>query len=125
MVHQTAAADPAGSLAARLPAADTPGAYAARWQRADGTQRERLFAVNVAPDEGRLERIGRERLDRTLAGVPFTYENAAALQPDTQSLAGVSLVTPLLLGLLGVLLLEQLVAYSSSYHPAVRQPRSA
>ena len=125
VVHQTAAADPAGSLAARLPAADAPGAYAARWQRADGTQRERLFAVNVAPDEGRLERIGRERLDRTLAGVPFTYENAAALQPDTQSLAGVSLVTPLLLGLLGVLLLEQLVAYSSSYHPAVRQPRSA
>jgi len=125
VMHQTAGADQAGSLAARLPAADAPGAYAARWQRADGTQRERLFAVNVAPDEGRLERIGRERLDRTLSGVPFTYENAAALQPDTQSLAGVSLVTPLLLGLLGLLLLEQLVAYSSSYHPAVRQPRSA
>jgi len=115
LVHQTAGSLPDGALVATLPTTAS-GAYAARWKRLDGTERERIFAVNVAPDEGRLERIGRERLDRTLAGVPFRYDTAASLQPDSGSLAGVSLVHPLLYLLLLVLLVEQLVSYSASYH---------
>ncbi|MEI7781983.1 MAG: hypothetical protein WCJ18_08690 [Planctomycetota bacterium] len=114
IVHQTATAAGDG-LSAALPST-TAGAYAARWKRLDGTERERVVAVNVAPDEGRLERIGRERLDRTLAGVPFRYEAAASLQPDSGALAGVSLVNPLLYLLLAVLLAEQLLSYSASYH---------
>lgn len=58
---------------------------------------------------------------KTLAGVPFTYENAASIDPGARALAGVSLVTPLLTILLGILLLEQLVAWSSSYHPLRRR----
>ncbi|RLS29767.1 MAG: hypothetical protein DWH79_11700 [Planctomycetota bacterium] len=111
-------------MAATLPITDVAGAYAVRWRRSDGQERERVFAVNVDPEEGRLERVGREGLDASLAGIPFRYENATLMDPGSSALAGVSLVTPLLLILLGLLLLEQVVAYSASYHPA-RRPSSA
>lgn len=118
IVHQ-AAKDVDGRLSAAL-ASTAAGAYAARWKRLDGTERERVVAVNVAPEEGRLERVGRERLETALAGVPFRYDAAASLQPDSGTLAGVSLVNPLLYLLLAVLVAEQLLSYSASYHPAAR-----
>jgi hypothetical protein len=40
-------------------------------------------------------------------------------------LAGVSLVTPLLHALLALLVVEQIVAYSASYHAAARPARPA
>ena len=85
----------------------------------DGTERERLTAVSLVPDEGQLERIGRERLDRALVGIPFRYDRADALQPAADALAGVPFTKPLLLGLLVILLLEQFVAFVASYHPRV------
>ena len=121
LVHQTAAVGEDGRLIARLPTA-TAGAYVARWKRLDGTERERAFAVNVAADEGRLERIGRDRLDRTLAGIPFRYETAADLEPGSGTLAGVSLLHPLLYALLAILVVEQIVSYSVSYHLPARRP---
>jgi hypothetical protein len=121
LVHQTAAIGADGRLTARLPTA-TAGAYAARWKRLDGTERERAFAVNVGVDEGRLERIGRDRLDRTLAGIPFRYDTAAALDPGSGTLAGVSLLHPLLYALLAILVIEQIVAYAASYHLPARRP---
>ena len=120
IVHQTAAVTPAGTLQATLRATLSAGAYQARWRRLDGSERERVVAVNVDPDEGRLERILREQLDRTLSGVKFQYDSAESLQPDANTLAGVSLVTPLLHALLCVLLLEQLLAYSASYHTTTK-----
>jgi hypothetical protein len=117
IVRQAAVAEGAGMLEARLPAAATPGGYVARWRRLDGTERERLIAVNVDAGEGRLERFGRERLDRTLTGIPFKYDRAESFQPQAGSLAGVSLVKPLLYGLLAALVCEQLLAFSASYHP--------
>jgi hypothetical protein len=116
VVHQAAVATPA-ALEARLPATAAPGAYAARWRRLDGTERERLLAVNVDPAEGRIERIGRQRLDAALAGTPFRYETADAWQPASVSPAGEPLVKPLLYALLAALVAEQLLAFSASYHP--------
>jgi hypothetical protein len=124
LVHQTAQATPQGSLVAALPST-AAGGYAVRWKRLDGTERERIVAVNVDPDEGRLERIGRERLDRTLSGVSFRYDSAVALEPDSGSLAGVSLVHPLIYALLAVLIAEQLLSYSASYHVAGRSKASS
>ena len=109
-----------GRLEARLPTA-VPGTYAARWRRLDGRERERLVAVNVDPAEGRLERVGRERLERALAGIPFRYDRAESLQPDTSTMAGVPLAKPLLHLLAAVLIIEQLVAFSASYHAARRK----
>jgi len=116
IVHQAAAVGEDGRLTARLPTS-LAGPYTALWKRLDGTEQDRAWAVNVAPDEGQLERIGRERLDRTLAGIPFRYDTASALEPDSGALAGVSLVHPLLYALLAILLLEQIVSASASYHP--------
>jgi hypothetical protein len=121
IVRQTAATTE--GFAARLPATAAPGAYAARWRRLDGTERERTFAVNVDPEEGRLERIGRPRLDAALAGVPFRYDAAESLQPAAVSTAGEPLAKPLLYGLLAALVAEQVLAYAASYHP--RRPAAA
>ena len=120
LVHQTAVASPTGVLEATLPATSAAGGYTARWRRLDGTERERIFAVNVAANEGQLERIGRERLDRTLAGVAFKYDRAESLQPDTTTQAGVPLAKPLLHLLAAVLIIEQLMAFSASYHATFR-----
>ena len=99
-----------------------PGSCSARWKRIDGSEQERLVAVTINPAEGRLERAGFERLARPLAGVPFTFEAADALDPGG-TLAGVSLAKPLLLGLVAVLVLEQLVARAASYHAAPARRR--
>ena len=120
IVHLTAATGGTDDLEATLPATATAGGHTARWRRLDGTERERTFAVNVAADEGQLERIGRERLDRTLAGIAYRYEQAATLDPDTTTLAGAPLARPLLHLLAAVLVIEQLVAFSASYHAANR-----
>lgn len=109
-------ARPAPGLEARLPTT-VPGAYAARWRRRDGSEQERTVVVTIDPTEGRLERAGFERLARQLAGVPFMYEAAESLDPGG-TLAGVPLARPLLLGLIGALVLEQLAARAASYHTA-------
>jgi hypothetical protein len=116
-VHVTGTATPSEGLIATLPTTAAAGSCAARWRRLDGAERERLFAINVNPAEGQLERMGRDRLDRALVGVPFEYDAAESLQPEAGVLAGVSLLKPLLHALLLVLVGEQLLAYSASYHP--------
>jgi hypothetical protein len=115
LVRQAATPIAGGGFEARL-AADIPGAYAARWRRVDGTERERVVAAHVDAGEGRLERAGRDRLARQLAGVPFRYDAADDLDPAGGDVAGVPLARPLLLGLLAVLVLEQLTAFAASYH---------
>lgn len=104
-----------GRLEASLHA-DHPGVYAARWRSLDGHERERLVAANVDPAEGRLERFSREQLDRALVGVPFRYDRAESLEPDTDLLAGMPLAQPLLVTLLVILVAEQCVAFAASYH---------
>ncbi|MDA0253624.1 MAG: BatA domain-containing protein [Planctomycetota bacterium] len=123
LVRQTALTRPDGGLEARLPTR-VPGGYAARWRRADGSEHEKLVAVNVNPEEGLLEPAGREQLDRQLAGIDFRYDTAAGLAPADSGLAGVPLAMPLLVGLLGVLALEQLAALAASYHPVRPARRS-
>jgi hypothetical protein len=120
LVHQTAVASTSGVLEATLPTTSAAGGYTARWRRLDGTEQERIFAVNVAANEGQLERVGRERLDRVLAGVAFKYDRAESLQPDTTTQAGVPLAKPLLHLLAAVLIIEQLLAFSASYHATSR-----
>lgn len=121
VVRQAARPDGAGRMEASLPTTDAAGTYGVRWRRTDGVEREKLVAVNVDPGEGRLARIGRAGLDATLAGVPFTYEDAAAIDPGARSSTGTPLVGPLLWLILGLLLLEQFVAWSASYHPVAKR----
>lgn len=117
LVRRTATVGTDGGLEARLDLAAVPGLYEARWRRLDGTERTRAFAVNVAADEGRLERIGRRRLDATLAGIPFRHDRADGVEAAVDGAAGVPLAGPLLLVLIAILVGEQALAYVASYHP--------
>jgi hypothetical protein len=104
-----------GRLETRL-LADIPGVYAARWRSLDGRERERVVAANIDPAAGRLERLSRDQLDRALVGIPFRYDRAESLEPDTDLLAGLPLAQPLLVALLVILIAEQCVAFAASYH---------
>jgi len=115
VVRQPATPTPAGGFQARL-STRLPGAYEARWRRRDGTERERVVAVNVDATEGRLERAGRDRLAKQLAGVTFRLDAADDLDPGGGTLAGLPLARPLLVALLAVLLLEQVAALAAGYH---------
>jgi hypothetical protein len=117
VVAQSAVAVSGPVLEARL--ADTPraGLYEARWRRLDGTERQQSFAVNVDPAEGRLERLGRGRLEAALRGVPHRYDLADDVVTSSGELAGRPLAVPLLVAVAALLLIEQLVAYAAGYHP--------
>ncbi len=74
------------------------------------------FAHNVAAAEGDLEKVSHSELEKKFAGIPLDIRTA-------QAVSGTGLNSPeaahstLLMGLLAALLLgEQLLAYSASYH---------
>jgi len=125
VVRHTAMPDGTGGLTARLDVTTTPGLHEARWRRLDGTERQRLAAVNVDPAEGRLERAGRDRLDRGLVGVPFRSEPVEAVDAGMADTTGSSWAIPLLAVVVVVLLVEQAVAYAAGYHPVAPRPRAA
>lgn len=109
---------------ARLPTTSVPGSYVARWRRLDGTQQDRTVAVNVDPREGRLAALAPQQLRAALEGVPCVIDAADALDPGAGPSGGRPLVKQLLLGLIGLLLTEQLVACLAGYHlPAVKHRR--
>lgn len=122
IVRQSAGVVAGTVLEARLSDTARAGLYEARWRRLDGTEGQRSFAVNVDPREGRLERLGRGRLESVLRGVPFRYDPADVVVSAAGDLAGRSLVIPLLATVVGLLLAEQLVAYAAGYHPVDRRP---
>jgi hypothetical protein len=125
VVRQTAEATAAGVIEARLRRPREPGGYRARWRRLDGTERERLFAVNVVADEGRLRRIGREELARALPGIPFRFETAESPRAAAASPAGMPLARPLLCLVLALLVAEQVLACAAGYHAVTPRKRPA
>jgi len=122
VVRQTAVATSGPLLEATLSATARAGIVEARWRRLDGTERQRSFAVNVDPGEGRLERVGIGRLEAALRGVPFRYDRATDVAATAGDVAGRPLAVPLLIVVAALLLLEQMVAYAAGYHPVARRP---
>ena len=108
---------PDGPLAASFAAPDTSGIYEARLTAADGTAETRSFAFNVEADEGNLKAMEGPRLAARLEGVPYEYEQAAVFQYAAHELAGYNLSEALLYFLILLLIGEQILAWSASYHP--------
>ena len=74
------------------------------------------FARNTPPVEGETEKIALVDLNRTLSGVKFTYKSSESLGANT-ALAGFANRNMLLMALLlALLLFEQWLAWSASYH---------
>jgi hypothetical protein len=109
-----------GTLAAAFLETDVAGFYEARLVRGDNTIETRRYAVNVDPAEGNLGTIGSQELALHLTGVKYQYAQAGAFQSAMAETAGYNLTDPILYGLILLLIGEQILAWSASYHPARR-----
>jgi hypothetical protein len=111
---------PQGTLNASLGDTDLSGFYEARLARTDGTTETRRYAVNVDAAEGDLAALGAPQLAARLEGIKYQYHQATAFRSTAGELAVYNLGETLLYGLVFLLLAEQVLAWSTSYHP----PRS-
>ena len=108
-----------GMLTASLTATDFCGIYQAHLRRSDGQEETREFAYNVEPDEGDLRMVPAAQLAKQYLGVA-RYQRAADFQSAGESQAGYEMTDLLLYVLVGLLILEQLLAWSASYHRSSR-----
>ena len=111
----------ATDLTAVLSDTSTAGIYEAQWtQRSGGEVVAHQFAVNVDPREGNLDRLDSAGLADRLQGIKYLYQQAQDVAYDGERLAGPNLGRFFMWLLIVVLLLEQVLAYSASYHPVRR-----
>ncbi|MGE0608531.1 MAG: BatA domain-containing protein [Pirellulales bacterium] len=109
-------------MRAALPETDSAGIYSAKLvsQSADSEEIQQ-FAYNVQPEEGDLKTVTGEHLAAAMPGFPFEYQQASAFQETGgRDVAGFNLGDGLLYLLILLLVGEQILAYSASYHPAVK-----
>jgi len=112
-----AAPTPDGQLVASLANTDISGIYQARLARKDGKEEIRTWAVNVDTEEGDLRTLTYPELAARLEGVKHEFQLASAYQYSSEQEAGYNLATALLCLLVLLLVGEQILAYSASYHP--------
>lgn len=112
-------------LQARLQETGQSGLYQASLTTAGDDEEVRYFAYNVDSAEGNLDLLDGQQLVPRLDGLTYRFYRAEDLDYDPQDVAGFSLSEPILYGLIILLILEQLLAYSASYHPPRVQPEEA
>lgn len=78
----------------------------------------RRWAFNVQPDEGDLTRVTATDLLAKLDPVRVSFHEADQFEQDTGTTSGYNLSHIVMIVLVCLLLGEQLLAYSASYHPA-------
>ena len=105
-----------GTLSAALVQTDVSGIYQAELKRKDGSAEVRSYALNVDAEEGNLEAFSGAQLAARLEGVDYQYEQAAAFQYTMSELAGQNISEWLLYLLIVMLIGEQILAWSASYH---------
>jgi hypothetical protein len=72
--------------------------------------------MNVNPAEGDLAALDGQHLASGLQGVKYQFEQAAVFQSTTGELAGYNLGEAVLYALVLLLIGEQVLAWSASYH---------
>ena len=114
-----------GQWLATLPATDRSGFYEARLtNKSTGKTESRRYAVNVDAAEGDLRALfGPELAARLQPEVKYQFDQAETFELTLGQQAGYNLGEALLYLLVAVLIGEQLLAWSASYHPpgAVRE----
>lgn len=117
------AAASSSELTAVLGDTSTSGIYEAQLaERNTGQIDARHFAVNVDGAEGALARLDGPQLADRLSGIKYHYQQSQDLVYDAEQRSGSNLGRYFLLLLVLLLLGEQVLAYSTSYHPA--RPRA-
>ena len=97
---------------------DATGIYEAWPITSQGDVQVRRYALNVEPAEGDLAVVTQRQLADKLNPVKFQYHRWQQFQADLAQQAGFNWSRIILLVLVGLLLVEQLMAYLASYHPA-------
>ncbi len=111
-------------LVATLADTDAKGLYRVRLSKKDGSYDERLYAFNVDPSEGDLKITPRQDLIAGLDPVKFDYALADEFQYNIEE-SGYNLFQMLLYTLIVLLIGEQILAWSASYHtPSARAARA-
>ncbi len=103
---------------------DRSGVYTARLRSGDQQTQDVKYAYNVAAKEGDLSLIDRQRLADSLSGVTYEFFRASDAGLGVRDLAGSNLSTTILYLLVALLIGEQLLAYSASYHASPREKAS-
>jgi hypothetical protein len=99
------------------------GIYRIQLTRVDKTTEVRHYAVNTDAGEGDLARIDEKQLRESLGGAKFQFRSSDRVQPDSSESSASLLSTALLYGLVVLLIGEQALAYSASYHPPLGAAR--
>jgi uncharacterized membrane protein len=100
------------------------GLYESWMQATDGQYLVRTEARNTSPEEGNLERISHQELQRQMQGIEMQVRSSDALASGLSTRES-SQSNLLMLLLIGLLLGEQALAYSSSYHAGQTKRRIA
>ena len=111
---------PDGTLTASFSDTDFSGFYEVKLTRSSGAVETRRDAVNVDPAEGDLKTATAEQIAAGLEGVKYQFEQAASFQLAPSEIAGSNLSEAILCGLVLLLIAEQVLAWSASYHPTRR-----
>lgn len=93
------------------------GVYSVALEPLDGPPEQREYAFNVPTQEGHLAKVTREQLDAQLTDVEYQLLPAEGLGEVVGEAAETNLSEAFLYLLVGLLFLEQILAYLFSYHP--------
>jgi hypothetical protein len=102
---------------------DHAGVYEAWPKTTKGETEVRRWALNVDPDEGDLAQTQSADLITRLDPVKVNYHLADQYQHDEIAATGYNLSTLILFGLVALLIGEQILGYSASYHVTPGGPR--
>jgi hypothetical protein len=101
---------------------DRPGIYEAIATTLEGHRQVRRFALNVDTSESDLATLDRRQLAAKLDPIRATIHDADDIVFGGLAEEGTSWSEWLLGLLVAILLIEQFLAYSSSYHPKALEP---
>jgi hypothetical protein len=119
------AATPAAGGPARASFYDTnrSGFYKVQLTTTENKTESRQYALNVVPQEGDLNIMDGPQLAERLPKETYTFHRARDFRHTARELAGSNLTDWILYLLVLLLVGEQLLAYSASYHPATETVR--
>ena len=106
-----------GQYVVTVPGQPNSGVWQFELKTHDGKPERRYAAVNVAPGEGDLHLLDESDLAERLRGVDYEFALASQFASADDQLAGFRLSDALLYALAALLLVEQLFAVATSYHP--------
>jgi hypothetical protein len=108
-------------LTATLAETGTSGFYELQLTTADGAAETRGYAFNVDPAEGNLATVHDDQLSARLKGIHYDYHPVDQFSFAADDVQGSNLSDVFLYLLIAMLVGEQLLAYSASYHPSTQE----